>query len=100
MNRLVFVAALAFASASLASDDHPGQWVKAGDPAQVNVGCTQVWHCVPIGDQLHSADTHIVATDNELTIGACSVGGGDIEGCNVCLAATPTTACTWHLEPN
>jgi hypothetical protein len=95
---LAVLSVLAFSAA--ASGDQAGIWVKVGDPAQVNVGCTQVWQCGPRTDIFHSEDTHIVATPNEITVGVCSAGGGAVDSCNVCLVSEPSTPCTWHLENN
>jgi hypothetical protein len=75
-----------------------GVWTKAGPPAQVNVGCVQIWQCLPKKDILHGAESHLVATDNTSTIGVCSAAGGAIDSCNSCVAAEPAAPCIWHLS--
>src|SRR5688572_12886105 len=95
--RFVFGAMGLFCFAmALAADT--GIWVKAGDPAQVNVGCLQVWHCVPGKDVLHSPTTFVWTTEPTSTVGVCSAGGGAVDSCNVCLANLPTEQCEWELR--
>jgi hypothetical protein len=40
-----------------------GVWTKAGPPAQVNVGCVQIWQCVPKKDILHGAESGYLQVD-------------------------------------
>ena len=90
------VLVLAWTAAEAAEEK--GIWVKAGAPAQINVACTQVWHCRPATDVLHDESTKVVTTDNEITTGVCSAGDGPIDSCNVCVANEPEEKCLWHLE--
>ena len=81
-----------------ATTDQPGVWSKAGAFAQVVAGCTQVWSCGPVQDQLIGEDDRIVTTENKITFGTCSVGDGPIGSCNACLASAPSQPCNWHVE--
>lgn len=94
----VLVTCLAVFQLSSSASANEGVWVKAGPPAQINVFCTQVWHCRAKNDILHSADTLVIYSDNQITKGTCSAAGGPIDSCNECLAAEPAEPCTYRLE--
>jgi hypothetical protein len=45
-----------------------------------------------------SDTTHVKTTPAEVVSGACSVGGGPADECNVCLSNPPETRCEWWTE--
>jgi hypothetical protein len=75
-----------------------GEWVPQESFAQVNIACTRVYFCQPMTDVLHSEDTKIMKTPNQLVWGICSADGGPVDSCNSCLTNSPTQSCEWHLE--
>lgn len=86
------------ASVALASAES-GVWTPASNFAQLNVACTRVYTCGPVGDVMRSADTRLVTTPPQTVWGVCAAGGGAIDSCNVCLTNPPDEPCEWHIEP-
>jgi len=74
-----------------------GTWSKAGNPAQVNVACVQVWSCGPSSAVIYDAKYQVKTTSPQSTTGVCSAGDGPIDSCNICLSAPPTMKCEWSL---
>lgn len=80
----------------------PGVWVKDGEPVQTVPGmplaCRQRYLCNPSQAVMTSGTTRVKTTPAEVMNGACSVGGGPADECNVCLSNPPDTACEWWTE--
>jgi hypothetical protein len=78
-----------------------GVWKTFGDFHQVNVGCFQVWVCVPASQVMHDPDMKIVSEPEEKrVVGVCQMTDNPTS-CGSCTATVtpPTDSCTWHLEP-
>jgi len=95
--RVPVVIAGAFVAAAAAADD-PGIWVPDDNFAQLNVFCSRVYRCTAGHPLMHSAETQVVFTPNELVTGVCSVAGGPADSCNVCLTNPPPVPCVYRLE--
>jgi hypothetical protein len=80
----------------------PGVWVKDGEPVQTVPGmplaCRQRYLCNPSQAVMTSDTTRVKTTPAEVVSGACSVGGGPADECNVCLSNPPETHCEWWTE--
>jgi hypothetical protein len=101
MRRVVVLSVFAFLAATggaFADQHSPGQWVKQGDFAQMNVFCRQVWRCTPGVDVLHPGGTRIVTTPDEGTNGTCSADGGAADSCNICVTGPPSDPCEYWQE--
>jgi len=100
------VAVSAFAQGEAEEDPapvrQPGVWVKDGQPVQTVPGmplaCRQRYLCNPSQAVMTSDTTHVKSTPAEVVNGACSVGGGPADECNVCLSNPPETRCEWWTE--
>lgn len=98
----------AFSSDAQAALDAPtmpekGIWQTLGDFHQVNVGCYQVWVCVPATQVMHDPAMKIVSEPAEKSVtGVCQATNDSIDNCGTCTASVtpPEDICTWHLEPN
>lgn len=99
--RVALVAAMAamLGGAGQAGERIPGRWAKQGQFVQLNIGCSQAWVCVPRQDVMYSSDLRLSGPERQTTLGACSAGGGPIDGCNYCLAREPEEACELTLVP-
>ena len=101
-----FVALSAWAQGEAEEDPapvrQPGVWVKDGAPVQTVPGmplaCRQRYLCNPSQAVMTSDTTHVKTTPAEVVGGACSVGGGPADECNVCLSNPPETRCEWWTE--
>ena len=97
----------AFSSDAQAALDAPtlpekGIWKTLGDFHQLNVGCFQIWVCVPATEVMHDPAMKIVSEPAEKSVpGMCQVAGNPTS-CGTCTASVtpPQDTCTWHLEPN
>ena len=89
----IFAASLGVVIAS-----NRGVWIKAGPPAQINIGCIQVWACSTGQDVLHSSNSYVSKTPNEWTAGVCNAAGGAADSCGECSAAPPKTSCEWDIQ--
>ena len=80
----------------------PGVWVKDGEPVQTVPGmplaCRQRYICNPSQAVMTSDRTRVRTTPAEVVNGACSVGSGPADECNVCLSNPPEKACEWWTE--
>jgi hypothetical protein len=79
-----------------------GVWQVQGDFHQVNVGCFQLWVCVPASQVLHDPDMSIVSVPAVKSVpGMCQATAAVPNNCGSCTATftPPTDICTWHLEP-
>ncbi len=84
------------------SGRQPGVWVKDGEPVQTVPGmplaCRQRYLCNAPNSMIISDQSRLRTTAAEVVNGACSVGSGNVEECNVCLSNPPATPCEWWIE--
>lgn len=97
----------AFSNDAQAALDAPtlpekGIWQTLGDFHQVNVGCFQVWVCVPAQQVMHDPAMKIVSEPAEKSVAGVCAATQDNAKCGMCTASVtpPEDTCTWHLEPN
>lgn len=94
---LLATSSIIAAASSVLADD--GLWSASDDFAQVNLACFRVYTCGPASDIIYDENSRLVSTPPQTVWGVCSVGGGAIDSCNVCLTNPPTRRCEWRLEP-
>jgi hypothetical protein len=64
----------------------------------VNTRCLARFTCQPSETMIRSASSKLEVTAPQTVLGVCSAGGGDISGCNHCIASPPAEPCRWSLK--
>jgi hypothetical protein len=76
-----------------------GKWIQDGQFVQLHTACSQAWLCVPSQPTMYASELQLVGPPRKVTVGACNVGGGNVEECNYCSVNPPDTPCSLTLQP-